>query len=117
MAGQRRPSDRPPYHFKQIQIEDPDFWEKFLAYPAMYAGNNSRDSVVSFISGYEYGSGDNSFTRELSAYFASKAIPAGSRGWWGQVDQCVRELGRQGVEGGWVGTFQEQALKMLQESK
>jgi hypothetical protein len=76
----------------------------------MYTGKENRDTIMSFLYGYEIGrSGQCEFIEKLSKSIAQEyGIEKLATGCWGQIEMTAREL-----ETDWVTIFKKQSIKVL----
>jgi hypothetical protein len=79
----------------------------------MYLGEVNKDRIISFVTGYEFGSKSNpQFTIELTEHLKEKyLIPYRALGWPFQVQQLANKRGIS-----WVSAFKAVSLELLNQS-
>lgn len=83
---------------------------RFVTRMGMYIGKETEDSIISFIHGYEIGSGEKcQFTKILDKYLENEyQIPRMSTGWPGKIRELTTRNNKS-----WVSNFRKVTLEVL----
>lgn len=95
---------------KVIEEKDQRLLWMFTLRTGMYTLDESRESIVAFIKGYETGRGDEcNFISALSESMSNQhKIKPGAAGWIGQIHVLAEKLNLD-----WVTVFKQQTLMLL----
>lgn len=82
---------------------------RFITRTGMYISPINRDTIISFIHGFESGSFNREFSEGFRQYLANKyRIRTGATGWPGQIDQLTEKRSEN-----WLITFNQCALDFI----
>lgn len=92
--------------------EDKKHLLHFISRMGMYISTQDKNNVISFITGYETGSGTCNFSQLFSEFISRECrIQAGATGWPGQIEQLSEQRAHS-----WLRTFRQVALQCLTEN-
>jgi hypothetical protein len=81
----------------------------FVTRTGMYIPQQDHQNIVSFIHGFETGSGKNDFTEHIKTYIAKEFhLKANATGWNGLIERLSEKLNY-----GWTITFKKVSLEIL----
>lgn len=82
---------------------------RFITRTGMYINPVNRDTIISFIHGFEAGSFNREFSEGFRQYLADKhRIRTGATGWEGQLDQLTKKRSEN-----WLITFNQCSLDFI----
>ena len=82
----------------------------FLARIGMFVQPINKNTITSFIHGFEFGT-NRDFTKQLSQYIENeKGIKCLSLGWWSQIERLATQN-----QSNWVDTFKEVSYELLEK--
>ena len=95
-----------------MQQEDLKLLFSFTLRIGMFTGKENKDTVISFLNGYEIGrQNECKFTQKLSDSIKKEfRINTRATGWNGQIENTAQKL-----ETDWITVFKRQSLKVLTE--